>query len=178
MKMTDIVLVDEKGKQTGISEKIAAHSNGGKRHRATSVFVFNRKGETMLQKRASIKYHASGQWSNTCDGHPEPNETPLENAHRRLMEEMGFDCELNEVFTFKYEAHVGNNLTEKEFDHIIFGRYEGKPKPNKDEVEAWKWADIKTLKHEIENHPEEYAAWLRLMIDEVIRHIEKHQGSK
>ncbi|MDE1861228.1 MAG: isopentenyl-diphosphate Delta-isomerase [Candidatus Micrarchaeota archaeon] len=168
--MTDIRLVDEQGNDIGMMEKIAAHSNGGTRHRATSIFVFNDKGQTMLQKRARTKYHASGQWTNTADGHPEAHETPIENAHRRLREEMGFDCELQEIFTFKYEAPVGNNLTEKEFDHIIFGKYNGEPKLNPSEAEDWKWISLASLKADIRKHPDNYAAWLRLMVDEVIKH--------
>ena len=168
--MTDIQKVDENGKYLGVIEKITAHSNGGVRHRATSIFVFNSNGETMLQRRAKTKYHGGGQWTNTVDGHPETNETPLENAHRRLREEMGFDCELKEVFVFKYEAPISNNLSEKEYDHIIFGRYDGTPKLNPEEADDWKWVDLETLKNNIKKDPNNYAAWLRLMIDEVIKH--------
>ncbi|MEM3715356.1 MAG: isopentenyl-diphosphate delta-isomerase, partial [Nitrososphaeria archaeon] len=91
-----VVLVDENDKQIGTEEKIKAHMNGGKLHRAISIFVLNSKGETMLQRRALSKYHTPGMWSNTCCSHPFPNESVLDAAHRRLKEEMGFDCEMKE----------------------------------------------------------------------------------
>ena len=45
----------------------------------------------------------------------------LEAAHRRLQEEMGFDCELTEKFSFMYKAEFENGLTEHELDFIYTG---------------------------------------------------------
>lgn len=169
----EVVLVDDNDHQIGIEEKLRAHQNGGKLHRAISVFVFNSKGETMIQQRAAHKYHAQSMWANSCCSHPEPGEKPIDAGHRRLKEEMGFDCEMREVFNFKYAASVGNGLTEREYDHIIFGSYEGRPAINKDEVSDWKWLDLYKLRDEIKRKPEMFAPWLVLMIDDVVRHYEK-----
>ncbi len=165
----EVILVDENDNQIGTAEKLAAHQNGGRLHRAISVFVFNKKGETMLQKRAMVKYHSVGQWGNTVCSHPRPGEKVMDAAHRRLKEEMGFDCELKEAFNFPYKAaDIGNGLTEQEYDHIIFGFYDGEPVCNKDEVMDWRWVGLDTLKADIGKSPNDYVAWLRLMIDRVI----------
>ncbi len=165
-----VVLVDKNDNEIGTEEKLKAHQNGGKLHRAISVFVFNGKGKLMLQKRAMKKYHAKGLWANTCCSHPMHGENPLDAAHRRLKEEMGFDCEMREVFNFTYRADVGSGLTENEFDHIIFGVYEGEPRINGDEVVDWKWMTLDQLKIQIKKNPEEFAPWLVLMIDEILKH--------
>jgi isopentenyl-diphosphate delta-isomerase len=162
-----VILVDGKDRRIGTSEKIRAHSNGGIPHRAFSVFVFNRKGETLMQRRARDKYHMPGIWSNTCCSHQRPGERSASAAHRRLREEMGFDCKMKEVFTFKYEADVGNGLREREYDHVFFGSFNGEPSPDPKEVSEWKWMGLDELKIEIDRNAKHYTPWLRLMIKEV-----------
>ena len=94
--MTDIILVDEKDNQIGVGEKLKVHQEG-RLHRAFSILIFNPKGEMLLQKRASTKYHCPGLWTNTCCSHPRPGYGTKEEAGRRLEEEMGIDCQLKEM---------------------------------------------------------------------------------
>ncbi len=163
-----VVLVDENDKQIGLEDKLKAHQNGAKLHRAFSVFVFNSSGETMLQQRAMSKYHTPGKWTNACCSHPFPGEGVLDAAHRRLKEEMGFDCEMHEKFSFIYKADVGNGLTEHEYDHVIFGKYEGKPALNREEAMDYRWISLQKLKEEIQRNPEKFTPWLRMVVDKVI----------
>jgi isopentenyl-diphosphate delta-isomerase len=44
----------------------------------------------------------------------------LDAAHRRLQEEMGFDCPLEEQFHFIYKATFDNGLTEYELDRVFY----------------------------------------------------------
>ena len=73
-----VILVDADDNVTGECEKLTAHKQQGQRHRAFSIFVSNKSGELLLQKRAGDKYHAPGLWSNTCCSHPQPNEITIE----------------------------------------------------------------------------------------------------
>jgi len=171
-----VVLVDEYGhdlfNQDGrpsTSGKIEAH-RCGLLHRAVSVFIFNDRNDLLLQKRAAGKYHSPKKWSNTCCTHPLPGESPLIAAQRRLSEEMGLLVSLTEVFTFLYQADVGNGLTEKEFDHIFFGVSNHNPNPNPAEVSDWKWSTIEELRLGLTVAPEEYSPWLRKCINEVINY--------
>ncbi len=163
-----IILVDENDNPVGEADKLEAHQNGGKLHRAFSIFVFNDKGETMLQKRSAIKYHSANKWSNTCCSHPYVGDTLLGAAHRRLYEEMGFDCPLEEQFSFVYKADVGNGLTEWEYDHVIFGKFNGEPHINKDEASDYKWVSLDELKKDVSQNPDAYTPWLRICLDRVI----------
>lgn len=172
----DVILVDEKDNQIGTEKKMKAHEGSGKLHRAFSIFVFNSKGETLLQQRASTKYHAPLMWANSCCSHPYPGETVMEASHRRLFEELGFDCPLEEKFSFTYREPVGNDLTEYEFDHVMFGVYEGPVNPNRDEVETVRWISLDALKKETEANPEKYAPWLRICLEDVISvHRKQHR---
>ena len=98
-----VILVNEIDEQLGLMPKMEAHEKGVL-HRAFSVFVFNKKGELLLQQRALDKYHSPGLWTNTCCSHQRVGESNVSAGKRRLQEEMGFDCNLKEVFWFVYKA--------------------------------------------------------------------------
>ncbi|MEM3670924.1 MAG: isopentenyl-diphosphate Delta-isomerase [Thermoprotei archaeon] len=163
-----VVLVDEEDHQKGVLKKLEAHSSGGILHRAFSVFVFNDKGETLLQKRAQQKYHSGGLWSNTCCSHPKPGEAVTDAAHRRLKEELGFDCELVKAFDFIYKTPVGNGLTEYEYDHVYFGTYNGPVHPDSSEVESVEWIPVDELANKIVENPSAYTEWLKMSFTRVL----------
>ena len=165
--MDKVILVDIDDNPVGTEEKLKAHEMA-LLHRAFSVFVFNSKGELMLQQRAMHKYHSPGLWTNTCCSHPRPEENTLDAAHRRLKEEMGFDCDLEWKFSFVYKASFDNGLTEHEFDHVFFGSFSGEPKINPDEVHAWKWIAMKDLIELMKANPAEYTVWFRIAMDKII----------
>lgn len=172
-----VVLVDENDNEIGKEEKIKAHENGGKLHRAISVFIFNPKGELLLQRRALTKYHAPGLWANTCCSHPRPKESAEQAARRRLKEEMGFTCDVEEMFSLIYKADVGNGLTEYEYDHIFIGIWDGEPEPNPEEVAEWKWESVENIEKELKENPEKFTPWFRIIFPKVVEYIRKHQIS-
>jgi isopentenyl-diphosphate delta-isomerase len=161
----DVVLVNEKNKAIGTEGKMKAH-RGGKLHRAFSVFLFNKKGEILIQKRAKSKYHSPGLWTNTCCSHPRPKEEVELAAKRRLKEEMGIDCKLKKAFNFIYKAKLGD-LVEYEFDHVFLGKFNGNPKPDKKEVADWRWVKLKDLKTDIKKNPRKYTPWFRIIIKKI-----------
>jgi isopentenyl-diphosphate delta-isomerase len=165
-----VILVDASDREIGIAEKMQAHREG-LLHRAFSIFILNSQGQLLLQKRAKHKYHSGGLWTNTCCSHPRHEEPTLLAAHRRLQEEMGFDCELQELFSFVYQAQLDNDLTEYEFDHVFVGYCDRKPVLNPEEAEDWKWIDLKTLQADIQQYPESYTYWLRDCCDRFITEL-------
>ncbi len=165
-----VILVDEKNNELGLMEKHEAHQKA-LLHRAFSVFVFNDKGELLMQQRALSKYHSAGLWTNTCCSHPRANEKTKDAANRRLMEEMGFDCELTEKFSFLYKAPFDNGLTEHELDFIYIGVYNGTPKINVHEVNAYKWVTLDNVVKDANINPELYTEWFKIILKEYINHI-------
>ena len=162
-----VILVDRIGREIGTEEKIQAHREG-KLHSAFSIFVFNTVGELLLQRRAQTKYHSGGLWTNTCCSHPRPGESYQLAAKRRLDEEMGFDCELTERFSFIYHTQLDNDLFEHELDYVFVGYYNGQPTPDPNEVDDWKWINIDALKQDIQENPENYTYWFKLVLDRVV----------
>ncbi|MBS0604059.1 MAG: isopentenyl-diphosphate Delta-isomerase [Verrucomicrobia bacterium] len=162
-----VVLVDEFDNEIGQSGKLQAHIEG-KLHRAISVFLFNDKGQMLLQQRALSKYHSGGLWTNTCCSHPRPGESNLDAAERRLGEEMGIRCKLEKVFDFTYKAYLDKNLTEYEFDHVFFGKFNDEPQLNPDEASDWKWIGLEDLERDVAIHPERYTAWFKIILKRVL----------
>jgi isopentenyl-diphosphate delta-isomerase len=165
-----VILVDHNDREVGGAEKLQAHREGSL-HRAFSVFVFNSRGELLLQQRARAKYHSGGLWTNTCCSHPRLGEGTEEAAHRRLVEEMGFDCELEEAFHFTYRVEFGDGLVEHEFDHVFLGRFDGAPTPDPQEVGDWKWADTEALEKDLGENPGRYAHWFKLALPQVLSRV-------
>ena len=168
--MEEVILVNEQDQQIGIMEKMAAHIVP-RLHRAFSIFIFNSNGELLLQQRAFSKYHSPGLWTNTCCSHPRNGETMEQATSRRLMEEMGMNCDMHEVFTFIYKAPVGLGLIEHEFDHVFFGESDDTPVINTDEVAAWKYMNLDDIAEDMKAHPECYTEWFKISFDEVRKHI-------
>lgn len=158
-----VVLVDEQDHPVGVAPKLDAHRSGAL-HRAFSVVVLNRRGEVLLQRRALGKYHSGGLWSNTCCGHPRPDEAVEAAAARRLREEMGLDCTLERRGAFTYRAELDDALVEHEYDHVLVGTTSDDPAPDPDEAMEWEWTNVQALARRVALEPERYTAWLPLVL--------------
>lgn len=167
-----ITLVDENDNEIGFEEKLRVHELG-KLHRAFSIFVFNERYELLIQKRAKTKYHSGGLWTNTCCSHPRYEEGLEEAIHRRLLEEMGFDCALKKAFDFIYRAEFENGLIEHEYDHVFIGNYSngGKIWINLAEAEDYKWVGFCDLEKDTKENPETYSYWFKVAFPKVIDSI-------
>jgi isopentenyl-diphosphate delta-isomerase len=161
----NVILVDLLDNQLGLMPKMEAHEKAVL-HRAFSVFIFNDKGELMLQQRAAHKYHSPLLWTNTCCSHQRDGESNIEAGKRRLIEEMGFKTNLKEIFSFVYKAPFDNGLTEHELDHVMIGNFNGTPKINTDEVASYKWMTLEEVKKDIELQPKLYTAWFKIIFKE------------
>ncbi len=163
MQEPRVILVDENDKEIGTAGKLDAHKNP-RLHRAFSIFIFNSRGELLIQQRASTKYHCPDLWSNTCCSHPQPNQTLQQATHLRLREEMGFDTDLKEIGACIYEAHFDNGLTESEYDHIFIGKWNGNPQVNPQEVADYMWISLKQLVNQMNHNPAKFTIWLQIVM--------------
>ena len=156
-----VVLVDEDGRVVGEAGKLAAHVAPGRLHRAVSVFVFSPDGRLLLQRRAAVKYHFAGRWSNTCCGHPRPGESAVGAGRRRLADEVGMDCPLEEVAVLRYEAgDPASGLVEREVDHLLVGVSDAAPEPNPAEVDEVRWVAVEDVLADLAARPGSYTPWL------------------
>lgn len=165
-----VVLVDTSNNVLGTMEKHEAHIKGVL-HRAFSIFIFNDKGELLLQQRASNKYHGADLWTNTCCSHQQLHESTMDAAEDRLAFEMNTKADLEELFSFIYKAEVENNLIEHELDVILFGVSNDNPQPNPVEVQAYKWINMEELEQWMDRHPEQFTYWFKDVWPRVKSHV-------
>ena len=170
-----VILVDINDQKIGLMEKIEAHEKA-LLHRAFSVFIFNEKGELMLQQRAASKYHSPLLWTNTCCSHQRDGESNVNAGRRRLQEEMGFVTDVKEVFSFIYKAPFDNGLTEHEFDHVMIGSYNNEPNINKKEAENYKWMALENVKTDIKENPTIYTEWFKIIFDKSYKKLTHAQS--
>lgn len=155
-----LLLVTAQDEVIGYGEKMDVHRRG-LLHRAFSVLIVNSRDELLLQQRAAEKYHSPGLWTNACCSHPLKGEDTEAAAHRRLKEELGFDCGLDFAFKFTYRAEFDNGLTEHEIDHVFTGRYDGPVHPDPAEVSAIRWIRYGDLQESLQQEPGIYTVWFR-----------------
>lgn len=156
-----VILVNERDEEVGTMEKMEAHRKA-LLHRAFSIFIFNGRGEMLLQRRALTKYHSGGLWTNACCSHPRPGEMVAAAATRRLKEELGFVTKLKQAFSFIYKAPFDNGLTEHEYDHVLTGGYDGRIHPDSDEVSDYCYKSMEEIRDNLSSHPKKYTEWFRI----------------
>ena len=161
-----VVLVNPQDQEMGLMEKMEAHRTGAL-HRAFSFFIFNSKGEWLLQQRAHGKYHSGGLWTNACCSHPRKGETAAMAATRRLQEEMGLYCQAKPLFHFIYRSEFSNSLIEHELDHVCVGYSDQLPNINDDEVASYRYISTDALEFELKAYPEHFTVWFRICYEQV-----------
>ena len=155
-----VVLVDEENVATGTARKLPVHTDNTPLHRAFSVFLFNSKGELLLQQRALEKKTWGGVWSNSCCGHVMLHEALESAAKRRLKYELGLSgIDLHTILPeFRYRAEK-DGVVENEICPVLVGYSESDPDPNPDEVASFKWVAWEDFLGEVQNPDSEISPW-------------------
>jgi len=166
MDIEKVVLVDKKGKFSGLEEKELAHKNPVGLHRAVSVVIFD-KDKVLIQKRAKNKKTWPLYWSNTCCSHPRVGESFQKAAERRLFEEMGIKSKLRRKFRLIYKDRFNDEWGENEYDWVFVGNYSGSVRPNPSEIADYKWVNIGKLKENIKNEEILYTPWFKLILERI-----------
>ena len=167
----EVILIDHRDNDIGSEEKDACHRIPTKLHRAFSIFIVNEQGNMLIHKRAVTKKTWPGFWSNACCSHPRKGEGLPEATLRRLHEELGFTCPLQHILTFRYKADYNTEFGENEIDHVFVGQFDGVIKPNKDEIEDWRFISIEELSRDIYKNPEKYTPWFKKALPRVITNL-------
>ncbi|RMI05009.1 MAG: isopentenyl-diphosphate Delta-isomerase [Calditrichaeota bacterium] len=164
-----LIVVDENDNVIGYKNKVECHRGEGILHRAFSIFIFNDRGELLIQKRSAQKPLWPLFWSNSCCSHPRKGEEMAEAAQRRLQEELGFTTPLKHLFTFQYHARYRDVGSEREVCAVYIGKCNGEVRVNPNEIEEWRFVDVETITRELQEHPERYTPWFKLEWERILR---------
>ena len=163
-----LVLVDEHDNQIGTDTRENCHRGNGKRHRAYTVFLFH-DGKLLLQQRSKKKQLWPGAWDVSFTSHVYPGETYGEAAARKGIQELGARFgELADAYSFIYFAPQKDHA-ENEFCRLLVGDFDGRIRPNPDEIMAVKWASIKEIQNELQAHSDSFTPWFRLSLEGLLK---------
>ena len=166
--MADLIaLVDLDDRIIGYETKEEVHRKG-LLHRAFSVFIVD-EGKMLIQMRNPDKYHSGGLWSNACCSHQRKGEELEDSVHRRMEEELGFDCALEEKFDFVYRTQFREDLIEYEFDHVFVGQYSGNVRVDPQEASQIRWIALGELKEQLMKTPEMFSSWFLICAPRVMQ---------
>lgn len=158
-----LILVDDQDVERGHADKETCHDGEGLLHRAFSVFLFNGRGELLLQQRSAGKRLWPLFWSNTCCSHPRRGEAVEAAAPRRVREELGFDSPpLRFLFKFQYHAQYEAKGAERELCWVLIGRSDARPVVDPAEIADWRYVAPEALGRELHEHPERFTPWFKL----------------
>lgn len=158
----ELILVDAEDREIGSLDKGACHDGEGVLHRAFSLFIFNPRGELLLQQRSSSKRLWPLYWSNSCCSHPRRGETMEEATARRLDDELHIAAELEFVYKFAYQARFGAEGSENELCRVYLGRTDDPVTPNPNEIAAIRWLPAGEVSAELDRLPERFTPWFQM----------------
>lgn len=177
-------LVDENDKIIGQASKKDCHlvqENGHiPLHRAFSVFLFNKRGDLLLQKRASEKITYPDCYTNSCCSHPLAN-FPGEDeerdaigvkkaAQRRLNYELGIPVDsipienMHYITRILYKDEGNGKYGEHEIDYVLFLQQDVKLKPNPSEVSEISFIPRTEFDDFIPTLTGQWTPWFALML--------------
>jgi isopentenyl-diphosphate delta-isomerase len=165
-----VLLVDLADNEIGEAGLIEAHRDPGLKHRAFSLILYRKKDgktELLLQQRSAEKPAFPLYWTNTCCYNLVKGEEYLTRAVSRVKEEMGIEVPIESLklqYKFAYYAPDLEGWCENELDSVIIGEWDGIVKINPEEVADYKWVEIKDLEKEIEEKPEIYSEWFKMIM--------------
>ena len=111
-------LVDKNDNLLGSITRSEAHLDPNLIHREVGIIICNEQNKVLLQKRSLTKRTDPGIWTISCAGHVTHGLTPLETAHKELMEELGFDTDLE-----FFEKEFSELPTESRFFYWYTGQF-------------------------------------------------------
>jgi len=160
-----LVLVDDNDKELGIDTRENCHKGMGRRHRAFVVFLYDKSGKMLLQRRSMKKKLWPGYWDVSVTSHVYKGETYEGAGIRRSKQELNVDVKkLERELDYTYWAKFGD-YSENEFCVLLLGKLEGQPRPDPDEVMEVKYMKMDELAADMARNPESYTPWFKIAFD-------------
>lgn len=178
MEILDIL--DENGNYTGKTQERKLVHEQGLWHIHVGVWLMNKKGELLFQKRAATKINPN-KWTRT-GGHVDSGETPLQAIQRETQEEIGVKIPLEkfELLGIEKDESASTNKVNRQFIYSYFAFVDYKLEDytmQKEEVSDLKYMTLEEMKKAKENNDNNYTFINWQKCDEVISTLDKKRNS-
>jgi isopentenyl-diphosphate Delta-isomerase len=160
-----LVLVDDNDRELGIDTRENCHKGMGRRHRAFVVFLYDKDGRMLLQRRSMKKKLWPAYWDVSVTSHVYKGETYEGAGIRRSRQELGVDVrKLDRKLDYTYFAKFGD-YCENEFCVLLTGKLEGPANPNPDEIMETAYMTTEDLAKDMSRNPDKYTPWFKIAFD-------------
>jgi len=187
-----IIRVDSEDTIMGPISKRDAHNwsaldKGEGLHRAFSVFLFDKKGRLLLQRRSAEKITFPNLWANSCCSHPRFIPSQMESKPEGTLAEKVSGSQIGAIDRAEYElgipvgsieptalrfggrylykAQMDDRWGEYEMDYALFcNEFDGPINPRESEVRDIAWVSNTELREWFTRAPEEFTPWFQLFI--------------
>ena len=175
-----VVLLDEAHRPTGTMAKAEVHGADTPLHLAFSVYVFDGAGRFLVTRRALTKRTWGGVWSNSCCGHPGPDEPVEAAAERRVRQELSLDLQTLDVVLpdFSYRAVSPEGMVEHEVCPVFVARAHQDPRPDPAEVVEWQWADWSAFRTVAATTPWLLSPWSVLQVAQLPADLDRSPAAQ
>jgi isopentenyldiphosphate isomerase len=151
-----IDIVDENNNPTGVSRMKYEAFREGLWHRASHIWIYNSKGQMLLQLRSKSKKIHANRWDIGAAGHVGASEEPLTTALRETKEELGLDVKPSDFEFIKIVKRpaIGDGIIENEFQYAYLLKFDGNEstlKRQKEEVQEIRFFDLDLLEQELKS---------------------------
>lgn len=156
-----IDICDETNNLTNIQKiKSEAHRDG-LWHRAAHIWIYNSKGEILLQLRAKEKLRYPDTWDISVAGHVSSGEDPITSGLREIEEEIGLKVKQEDLqfFNIRKVKAIYRDIKNNEFYYVYFLKFNGDIKKLKlqyIEVQKIQFLPINKIEEELKMNTDRY----------------------
>jgi isopentenyl-diphosphate delta-isomerase len=168
--MEQVVLLDEQGWGIGVADKATVHHLDTPLHLAFSCYVFTSGGELLVTRRARSKKTWPGVVTNSCCGHPAPDEPFVDAVARRLADELGMPAPGVDLLLprFRYRAEMANGVVENEMCPVFRAVTDATPELSPSEVDEHGWVSWPLFVSLVTGGELTVSPWCRSQVDQLV----------
>lgn len=170
MKQEEIFdLVNENGDVIGKATRSEAHSNADLIHRVIHCWIFNSRGQVLMQKRSKTKELNPGCWDMSCGGHFSSGENASQTLKRELEEELGL-TNYKSGYVTKLLRRMDRQTELIYLYYAFVDKDVSEFKLQEEEVEEIKWLELKDV-FELGKNGEKVTDWTQFHLPVVLQHF-------
>lgn len=156
-----IDICDENNKLLGIRRLKSVAHRDGLWHRAAHIWIYNSRGEILLQLRAKQKPLYPNQWDISAAGHVSAGENVITSGLREVDEEIGLKIKSTdlEFLMIKKDSSVFREIKNNEFFYVFLYKYNGPAhslRLQTEEVQKIKFLSPEEITRDLVSNPDKY----------------------